>query len=932
MLQHALSLPGPVNGLSSSAHPVRTDSPIETEIQSECFPHNSRSTMPPITFFTVATKNRLARVRVLMDSIARWHPECRSVFFLIDQPDGCFDPSGELFEVVSAESLGLPTFFDMALRYDVMEFSTAFKPFGFQWLFAQGAEAVIYLDSDIMVYSRLDQVEASLRQGDSVVLTPHVNTSLEDDFIPDDHSFMKAGVFNLGFMAASNCQDARRFIEWWGRRLQTQCLSDQVNNLFVDQRWCDLAPALVERLAVLKAPGYKLAYWNLAHRQVSRDAQGRYLVDGEELVFFHFSGPVDMAPEILSRHQNRYQLSDLPMVEELVNAYRAQLDEAGQGEIRDWTYSYAVMGGVAVDAESRKTYRALYRRPQFLSRHRATELLDRLRNAPEKIVKIDRTSGWVYRSLGYLEDKLLYYIWRLLPRFLQQATDRWWNTLHDMALLQPELGRKLAVEQPAFKLLNMFAGPAPIRQCLPDVYVSKLMHMVWSANPDLRADYDLGTEKGCRDFIDWYRRRADVDYSILPDIRPRSDTSHIEDEAVCRTRITGLPGVNLVGYARGELGIGEQLRLAAAAFDAVSVPFSIVDFNTRLEHRQDAKHPLTRLGSSSPGRVNLFNLSADQMVPAYAHLGDEVFAGKYNIGYWPWELSIVPDAWLPMLDMVDEIWAISNFVQDAYLDCTDLPVVHMPQCIALPEFQPRTRTYFGLPEGAFVLLYVFDFKSFVNRKNPFDVVSAFKLAFPTSEGEQVCLVLKTMNGNDRDPLWRQLMSLVDADPRIVILNHTMARPDVQALMSVADCFVSLHRAEGFGLGIAEAMAQGKPVIVTNYSGNTDFTKADNACLVGYELIPVREDDYHYYQPGQVWAQPDVEQAARYMRKLRQDVSYGREIGAAAAAYIRQYHSPAAIGQRYADRLNSLGLQGDDVSLVQRRLSAGGAVRQAGSGK
>jgi glycosyltransferase involved in cell wall biosynthesis len=886
--------------------------------------------MPPITFFTVATKNHLARVRVLMDSIARWHPECRGVLFLADQPDGCFDPSGESFEVVPAESLGLPTFFDMALRYDAMEFTTAFKPFGFQWLFAQGAEAVIYLDSDIEVHSRLDQAVASLRQGDSVVLTPHANLSLVDDFIPDDHQFLKAGVFNLGFMAARNCPDARRFIEWWGRRLQTQCISDQADNLFVDQRWCDLAPALVERLAVLKAPGYNLAYWNLPHRHVSRDAEGRYRVEGEALVFFHFSGLVDMEPEILSRFQTRYRLADLPVVAELVTEYRARLDAAGQRDICGWPYSHAVMGGIAVDAETRNTYRAIYRRPQFLSKRRAAELLDRLINAPEKIARIDRTTGRMYRWLGYLEDKLLYYIWRLLPGFLQRVTDRWWNSMHDMTLLQPELGRKQAVEQPAYKLLNMFAGPAPIRQLLPDVQVSKLMHMVWSANPDLRAEYDLDNEKGSRAFVDWYRRHADVDYAILPDIRPRSDTSHLDDEAVCRSRITGLPGVNLVGYARGELGIGEQLRLAAAAFDVGSVPFSIVDFNTRLQHRQGARHPLARLGRSSPGRVNLFNLSADQMVPAYAHLGDEVFAGKYNIGYWPWELSVVPDAWLPMLAMVDEIWAISDFVRDAFLGCTDLPVIHMPQCIALPEFEPRTRAYFGLPENAFVLLYVFDFKSFVKRKNPFDVVRAFRLAFPASEREPVCLVLKTMNGDDRDPLWRQLMSLVDADPRIVILNQTMARHDVLALMSVADSFVSLHRAEGFGLGIAEAMALGKPVIVTNYSGNTDFTKADNACLVDYELVPVKQDDYHFYQPGQAWAQPDVEQAASYMRRLKQDVSYGSEIGAAAAAYIGQYHSPAAIGQRYAERLACLGLLDNDLSLVQRGVSAGEAVRQAES--
>jgi glycosyltransferase involved in cell wall biosynthesis len=193
----------------------------------------------------------------------------------------------------------------------------------------------------------------------------------------------------------------------------------------------------------------------------------------------------------------------------------------------------------------------------------------------------------------------------------------------------------------------------------------------------------------------------------------------------------------------------------------------------------------------------------------------------------------------------------------------------------------------------------------IDRKNPVAAIQAFQRAFGR-DVKDACLVLKVMNGSADAPLWRQMMAMIGDDLRIVVINRTMKRAEVLALFEASDCFVSLHRSEGFGRGPAEAMYMGKPVIATNYSGNTDFTLPDNSCLVDYRLIPVEAGQYPFHQ-GQVWADADVEHAAWHMRRLYDDAALARDIGARGQRYVLEHFSQQAIGALYAGRLKDLGL-------------------------
>lgn len=315
---------------------------------------------------------------------------------------------------------------------------------------------------------------------------------------------------------------------------------------------------------------------------------------------------------------------------------------------------------------------------------------------------------------------------------------------------------------------------------------------------------------------------------------------------------------------------------------------------------------MDRLDPLASYRANLFVLNANEMAAVPEQLGKGFMAGHYNIGYWAWELSGFPDAWLPALAGLDEIWAPSRFIQQAVSAKTDLPVTWMPLAVEPGEVPPLPRPSLGLPEGRFLFLFFFDFRSFVSRKNPQAVMTAFQQAFATSD-DRVGLVIKT-NGMEECPEAYQAFKdqALTRDSRVHLIDRVMDDRELKGLMNQCDAFVSLHRSEGFGRGLAEAMYLGKPVIATAYSGNLDFMNPANSCLVDYTLVPVGENDYPFGQ-GQYWAEANIDMAAAYMRALVADPALAREKGARAARDVRRDLGFDAIGRRYRQRFEELGL-------------------------
>jgi glycosyltransferase involved in cell wall biosynthesis len=371
-----------------------------------------------------------------------------------------------------------------------------------------------------------------------------------------------------------------------------------------------------------------------------------------------------------------------------------------------------------------------------------------------------------------------------------------------------------------------------------------------------------------------------------------------------------LPGAVLVGHPYGVLGKGEDIRTSAAAFSRAGIPFNIrntLDYGGHLAIFHKSFPFMEKISAESCYRANVFFLNADEMYPAYYQLGKQLFDGRYNIGYWSWELSAFPDEWKKAFSLVHEIWAPTRFIQQAISEKASCPVIRMPFVISPVSDKHYSREYFGLPDRKFLFLFFFDFTSYVIRKNPFAVIQAFLRAFVGEQAAEAGLVIK-MNGMDLRPdeFTRFLACDELRDPRITLIDKVFDDGEMAGLVQVCDCFVSLHRSEGFGRGLAEAMYFGKPVIATGYSGNLDFTNDCTACLVDYTLVPVGEHEYPFGQ-GKFWAEPDVEHAAWYMKRLVQDQGYRASLGARAMNLIKSHHSPEVVGARYKARLTQLDL-------------------------
>ncbi|WP_326251085.1 glycosyltransferase family 4 protein [Paenibacillus barengoltzii] len=359
-------------------------------------------------------------------------------------------------------------------------------------------------------------------------------------------------------------------------------------------------------------------------------------------------------------------------------------------------------------------------------------------------------------------------------------------------------------------------------------------------------------------------------------------------------------GINLVGYCRAEMGVGESCRAAARSMNAAGIPFGILNFKgTSSARMADLTWQHKEVVDPEYG-INIFHINAEEMKDVYAYYGPSLFEGRYNIGFWHWELPDFPDEWLVNFSYLQEIWVPSTFVADSISLKSPIPVVKIPHSIEVVINENRDRSYFGLPEGSFLFLSMYDIKSFQERKNPKAAIEAFKLSFRPDD-MSVGLVVKINKPGGKSSDLMEIKQLIAEYQNIYLIDRTISRNDVNALISVTDCFISLHRSEGFGLVIAEAMYLAKPVIGTNWSSTTDFMNHNNSCLVDYELVALGED-YGPYKAYQYWANPKISHASEYMIKLVNDQEYYRKLAEEGERYIKQYHSPEKIGKLIYERL------------------------------
>ena len=364
------------------------------------------------------------------------------------------------------------------------------------------------------------------------------------------------------------------------------------------------------------------------------------------------------------------------------------------------------------------------------------------------------------------------------------------------------------------------------------------------------------------------------------------------------------PGVALVGYPRAEAGLGEALRLLAAAAEHAQIPFAAFDIGQLIQARQNDRRMLEHISSSLDREVNLFVVSLLYAAHSVRLLGPRALAGRRNILYPLWELPEWPEAWAPQLASFDQIWAPSRFIADAVGSRFHGPVVVLPPPMVLPPIPTCRRADFGLPSDRFLFYFFFDYSSFAARKNPQAVVVAFRRCAALMKPDSIGLVVKSMGEGYSQADRRRLAQLIGGADNIFPIDSVLDRAEMMGLQSVCDCFVSLHRSEGFGLGIAEAMALGKPVVATNFGGAADLLAPDHACPIGHRLVPVAPGEYPGGK-GQFWADPDIDEAVAAMRRIAEEPEYRRNLASRAHAFVGEYLGLARIGARMRQHLAGL---------------------------
>jgi glycosyltransferase involved in cell wall biosynthesis len=846
------------------------------------------------TVFTIVSRNYLHFALNLMDSVGRFLPGTRRVIVLCDAADG-LPPLPEGIELVRIDELGIAALDRMTVQYTILELNTAIKPFVFTHLFGrENVDRVIYFDPDIQLYA---SGEPLLRRLDSaqVVLTPHLGAPLDDDKHPSDLAILQSGTYNLGFLALRRSAQTRQMVRWWSRKLERDCVVDIPRGLFTDQKWMDLVPGFCDDVHVERDAGWNVAYWNLAHRDVQGSATRGYSVNGRPLFFFHFSGYTPGSGTV-SKHQDRFTLANCSLAARaLFNDYGASVAAHGRERFGKLPYAFATLAdGTPLPDCARQLIREQLDRNVSLPDLRSTEgarFIVRYLTGPTDSGQppVTRLALQLYRSRADLRaafpDVMGTHRRAFVEWFIACAAEE--------AKIPPLLMAGFTEPPPAPLATQDAAVPAPARVALANASGPPLMALpfraayalAWNARDLLRP---LTTPQFRGRVRSYLVRRAYPSRPAAASPPPSAPAAGT------------LPfGITVIGYLKAESGVGESARATLRALACTDVPRAVHDFRdgnvSRMGEQLDKGVPV-----GIRHAVSLFHINADQMPHARAALGDTWFGVPYRIGFWAWELAQFPQEWHGAFALVDEVWVPSAFCQRAVAEHAPVPVLCMPHSVAIPEGLQPDRAGFGLRADSVVFLAMADVMSSPERKNPFGAIEAFERAFARRD-EPVELVVKVSNG-ERDPqAMARLRALAARDARVHLIDDYLDRAKLNSLIDSADCFVSLHRAEGFGLVNAEAMARGKVVIATGWSGNTDFMSAENSLPVDYVLTTIASD-IGPYRAGQRWAEPDLDDAAEKMRRVAADPTLRKRLGARARADCQAHLSPAVIGQRMAARL------------------------------
>jgi glycosyltransferase involved in cell wall biosynthesis/lipopolysaccharide biosynthesis glycosyltransferase len=411
--------------------------------------------------------------------------------------------------------------------------------------------------------------------------------------------------------------------------------------------------------------------------------------------------------------------------------------------------------------------------------------------------------------------------------------------------------------------------------------LSRILFSIWKTRPDLKRRYPDATGTEAQDLLQWASTHGVYEKVISDKLLTVGDLTADSYPNVKSKKI----GINIAGYLQGELGLGQSARLIQKSAINTGLPTTNLNSNRSLSRQGEL---LTSTGSQVIYPLTIAIVNADHFKFWIDDIDPKRISHSTIIGVWAWEIEDFPEVMHTAFDLVDEVWAVSQFVKDAISKHSKKKVLVFPTPIIAPDLnETLDRSAIGLPAGVDFNLFIFDYMSIFHRKNPLAIVEAHKKAFPNSDGP--ILVIKSANGDSDAQNREKLRFSIKGRKDIFLVEEYLSRNQLNALVAECQSYISLHRSEGYGLTMAEAMALGKPVIATAYSGNLDFMNNENSILIPYSLVSVGPDAFPYPETSK-WAEPDIDKAADAIRKLALDSDYRQNLGAAAKKYVEQEFS------------------------------------------
>jgi glycosyltransferase involved in cell wall biosynthesis len=755
-------------------------------------------------YVTICNTNYLSRAKILIDSIAKFHPNWDGYILLVDEPviDKNINDWGNKYfnSVTFITTKELPISSNvlefMKNLYDILEFSTSLKPYALKLLLAKGYENVFYFDPDIELFSRLDELEPILFDYD-VVLTPHTSNPLPfDKQSPTEENIRQSGVYNLGFIGCNS--NVVPFLNWWADRLIWGSSVDVENGLFTDQKWMDFAPAFTNCL-ILKDPGYNVAYWNLHERNLTEE-QGSILVNGEPLRFFHYSGFDPHKPWSMSKHTKhlpRFRLFENKCVEYMSTCY---------------------------------------------SKH---------------VLENDKKLNTLVKKIN--------------PKTITENTDP--NVVKLPTLIRKALRNEFKNE--IIKGLN-FENITFFEWLAESVLTSsnslpRLLNLIWVQRPDVQSAFPDPGGHDSKSFHKWWMNAGFIEFQMDKEVFEKLikiQNSSLVKKNKSNHLMNFKYKVGIIGYLDKNFGIGIArnalaLSLSENKFDLKGINVNKSSGQIYLRNSVPFKNFFTE------NDLIITAINADETY----RLGDLWTSSQETgirkripqIAYWWWELEQIPEYFLDASKNFDEVWAPTSFIYNNLKSVLGDKVIQTPLLVRLDsETEFLTKEDFDLPTNVPIFLIKFDFFSSISRKNPHTAIKAYIEAFKSQS--EAFLLIKTTNGDMCSDLLDEFAWEVRNRTDIRIMDKMLSRGANNDLLRCSNAFLSLHRSEGLGLNIIEAMQNKVAVVTTNYGGNTDFCTTENSFLISYKLTEVEDKSFIYPKMGN-WAEPDLDETVKAIKTI-----------------------------------------------------------------